>query len=85
MVRPRDIALDSEGNIYVTDALRNNVQIYDAAGNLLLRFGALGLGPGQFRLPAGVTIDKDDNIYIADSINERIQIFKYLGKPQEVQ
>jgi hypothetical protein len=63
----------------VTDALNNNVQMYNSRGDLLMTFGALGFSPGQFRLPAGICITDDDAIYIADSINRRIQKFQYLA------
>ncbi|RKX22605.1 MAG: hypothetical protein DRP35_01535 [Candidatus Zixiibacteriota bacterium] len=79
MARPRDIAVDSDGNIYVTDAMRNNIQIYNNKGQLLLKFGSEGNLAGQFKLPAGIWIDKDDYIYISDSINDRIQIFRYIA------
>ncbi|MEA1981081.1 MAG: 6-bladed beta-propeller, partial [candidate division Zixibacteria bacterium] len=70
---------DSDGNIYVTDAMRNNIQVYNNKGQLLLKFGSEGNFAGQFKLPAGIWIDKDDYIYISDSINDRIQIFKYIA------
>jgi DNA-binding beta-propeller fold protein YncE len=47
---------------------------------LLLYFGALGGGPGQFNLPAGLYVDAEDRLYVADSFNRRVQIFQYLAE-----
>jgi len=77
--RPKGIALDSEGHIYVTDAAFNNIQIFDKEGKLLLYFGNFGSGLADLRLPAGMFIDKDDRIYVADQLNHRIQVYHYLG------
>jgi len=81
--KPKGIAIDSEGHIYVVDAAFNNVQIFDTEGRLLLFFGEMGNRPGQFWLPAGMAIDKDDNIYVADQYNRRINVYKYLGGDRE--
>ncbi|HDO35626.1 MAG TPA: 6-bladed beta-propeller [Nitrospirae bacterium] len=78
--RPKGIAVDSEGHIYVVDAAFNNVQIFNEKGRLLLFFGEMGVGPGKFWLPAGMYIDKNDKIYVADQYNRRIDIFQYLGE-----
>ena len=63
-------------------ALKNNVQIFDPTGRLVLQFGMRGLQPGQFRLPAGICITEDNRIFVVDSINQRIQEFRYLPKGQ---
>ena len=80
MARPRAIAIDNQNHLYVTDALNNNVQMFDESGNLLLRFGNIGLHEGQFRLPAGIYISADNKIWVADSVNRRIQQFAYVGE-----
>jgi DNA-binding beta-propeller fold protein YncE len=55
--RPKGIALDHEGRLYVGDAAFENVQVFDNDGRLLLFFGQPG-GRGEgLNLPAGVTID----------------------------
>ncbi|MEK6713487.1 MAG: 6-bladed beta-propeller [Nitrospirota bacterium] len=77
--KPKGIALDSEGHIYVVDAAFNNVQIFDQEGRLLLPFGEMGNKPGLFWLPAGMDIDDDNNIYVADQYNRRINVYKFLG------
>lgn len=76
--RPRGVAADSDGNIYVVDALFDTVQIFNEKGDLLLFFGKRGEGPGEFWLPAGIYVDEKDRIYVVDSYNRRIQIFEYL-------
>ncbi|HPC59398.1 MAG TPA: 6-bladed beta-propeller [Verrucomicrobiota bacterium] len=77
--RPKGVAADSFGHVYVIDALFDNVQIFDPAGRLLLAFGAPGSGAGEFWLPNGIAISRNNEIFVADSYNRRLQIFKYIG------
>jgi DNA-binding beta-propeller fold protein YncE len=76
--KPRGIAVDSDGHVYVADALFDAVQIFDKDGRLLLAFGKTGRRNGHMILPAGLFIDEKDKIYVADSYNKRVQIFQYL-------
>lgn len=76
-VQPKGVAVDSDGHIYVADALANLVQIFDQDGAFLLGFGHDGNGPGAFIMPTGLAI-MDDTIYVADSHNQRVQVFRYL-------
>ena len=76
--RPKDLGLDSDGNLYVVDALFDTVQIFDSSGEFLLNFGKEGEGDGEFWLPSGIAIDEQDRVYVADSYNSRVQIFKYV-------
>jgi DNA-binding beta-propeller fold protein YncE len=47
---------------------------------LLLKFGSLGSGEGQFDFPRQVAVDKDVKfVYVADSNNHRIQKFDSNG------
>jgi DNA-binding beta-propeller fold protein YncE len=74
------VAVDSDGNIYVVDALFDNIQVFDKDGRLLLAFGGPGHDFGKFWLPSGIYIDKDDYIFISDTYNRRVQVFQYLTR-----
>ncbi len=76
--RPKGIAVDARGNIYVVDALFDNIQVFSPEGRLLLVIGSAGREAGQFWSPAGIDI-AGDLIYVADTFNHRIQILRILG------
>lgn len=68
-----DIAIDGEGNVYVTDEANDRVLKFDPDVQGLLRWwGTEGSGLGQFRNPRGVAIGRDGFVYVADSGNRRI-------------
>ncbi|MEW8506555.1 MAG: SMP-30/gluconolactonase/LRE family protein [Candidatus Thiodiazotropha sp.] len=77
LTQSKGVAIDSDGHIYVADALANRIQIFNQKGDFLLEFGDSGDLPGQFRMPTGLAI-WDDKIYVADSYNQRIQVFQYI-------
>jgi len=72
---PRDIAIDAEGNLYVTDTGNKRVQKFDSEGNPLGQWGGGGADPGQFLEPVGIAVDAQGSIYVADTWNQRIQVF----------
>jgi len=80
---PNSVALDKQGNAYVSDDWLNRISAFDKDGNFLNVWGASGSGQGQLDGPAGLAFDKDDNLYVVDSRNHRIQVFtkdgRYLG------
>ena len=78
-MHPHSIAIDSEGNVYVTDMANYNVQKFDSEGNFLSKWGEEGTGDGQFKAPEGLAIDSSDNVYAADTENANIQKFDSEG------
>jgi len=58
--RPRGVAVDDAGLIWVVDAAFQNVQIFNETGRILLSVGDPGLkSGGSMNLPAGIAITKD--------------------------
>ena len=59
-VRPKGIAIDKAGRIWVVDAATEVAKIYDQQGRLLLFFGLPGNEPGMMNLPAKIILDYDN-------------------------
>ncbi len=57
---PHNLAMDSQGRLFVADRANNRIQIFDQEGKLLAEWK-------QFGRPSGIAIDKNDVIYVADS------------------
>ena len=56
---PQDLAVDSGGNVYVSDYGNRRIQKFDNDGNFLHTWGIKGSGNGQFQAPAGIAIGGD--------------------------
>ena len=78
--RPKGVAVDDEGNVYVIESYRDHLLIFDREGRFLLPIGGTGKGVGQFFLPAGVSVDRRNRVYVADMFNGRVVVFQYLGE-----
>lgn len=77
--QPSDVAVSTNGMIYVVDGVNQCIKVFDGSGNFLFSFGEEGDGPGQFRYPLGMAIDGSGRLYVADSGNGRLQIFTDRG------
>lgn len=77
---PTNIAVDEEGNLYVSDTGAFRVQKYGPEGEFLMSVGSHGDAPGQFARPKGVAVDREGRIYVVDAAFENVQIFDKEGK-----
>jgi PKD repeat protein len=90
-VRPDGVAVDSLGNIYVTDTyyvstssgsiqeVNNRIQKFDNNGTFVTKWGSNGTDLGQFLWPKGIAIDRDDMIYVIEKNGNRVQKFNTDG------
>jgi len=82
MRNPRGLAVDDDGNVYITDSGDNRVRkvgtngiITTVAGNGTRGFSGDG-GPAtqaSLRYPAAAVVDCDGNLFIADTSNHRVR------------
>lgn len=78
--RPKGVAWDGDGHLYVVESLFDHLLVYDREGRALLPIGGSGASPGRFQLPAGAWSDGEDRIFIADMFNARVVVLRYLGE-----
>ena len=60
LARPKGIAVDKEGRIWVVDAASEVTKIYNPEGQLLLFFGLPGNRHGMMNLTAAIALDYDN-------------------------
>jgi len=84
-IKPHDIAIAGDGNLYAVDLQNAQIVKYDQDGKRLLAWGERGSAEGQFEFlppPDGpqmdggfVTVDDAGNVFVSDSWNNRVQKF----------
>ena len=67
--RPMSNAIDSNGDVWVTDYTNDRVQEFSSTGTLIATYG----GYWQFNGPWGIAINQStDNVYVTDLGNKRV-------------
>jgi tripartite motif-containing protein 71 len=77
---PQAVAVDTAGDLLVTDTGNDRVVRLDPSGNVLAEWGAPGGADGHFRSPDGIGVDAAGVVYVLDSENNRVQAFAADGR-----
>ncbi|RJQ46348.1 MAG: CSLREA domain-containing protein [Nitrospiraceae bacterium] len=74
---PQGIAVDSSGNVYVSQIFDYRIQKFKSDSTYITQWGSQGSGNGQFNGPQGVAVDSSGNVYVVDNgpFVSRIQKF----------
>jgi sugar lactone lactonase YvrE len=78
--KPWGVAVDSSGNILVTDKGRNMAFKFTRDGKYLQTLVQTGPADGQLQHPHGIAFDSSGNFYIADQVHGNVQKFSPDGK-----
>lgn len=77
---PSGVAVDGDDNIYVSDAERGLVLVYDSEGRYVRSVGSIG-DEGLFESPAGIAIDRHTGLlYVLDPPHHVLFILDHDGK-----
>ncbi len=77
--RPGGVAVNTNGEIFVSDKLNSRVMKFDSTGKFLLQFGSPGSGNGQFSTNLGIATSSNGTVWVADWANRRVQQFTAAG------
>ena len=77
---PTNVAVDGDGNLYVTDMYNNRVEVFDADGKFIRQWGKQGDRPGTFSRPKGIAIDADGHVWVADAVQDILQCYTADGQ-----
>lgn len=73
------LATTGDGRMIVTDSASTPVQVFSAAGELLLHFGSHDVGWQNFSLPSGAVCDGAGSIWVADAVRQVVKKFDAQG------
>ncbi len=74
-----DLALGSDGALYVCDGLRHCVHVLDRHGKFVRTIGSFGVEAKGLNGPSSIALEGAHKIHIADRGNQRIQVFTTHG------
>jgi len=63
---PIAVAVDRQGNVYMSDLYSHQVSKYSPQRTLLKKWGSLGTGNGQFSFIQSISLDPSGNVYIVN-------------------
>ncbi|HEX6303313.1 MAG TPA: 6-bladed beta-propeller [Anaerolineales bacterium] len=79
---PVDVAVDSDGDMWVADFNSHRVAKFGSTGTYLTQLGITwesGSDDAHFDGPVGIAFDSAGNIYVSDRNNHRVQVFDSSG------
>ncbi len=71
---PNGIAVDSHGNIEVSDSNNGRLVVFNVAGKMLAMISP-GVGEGDLGLPRGAAVDDSDRLYVVDTADHMVRIY----------
>ena len=72
---PYGVALDKQGNIFVSELTNHKISVFTPGGNFLMDFGCKGSDAGMFHDPKLICFNHQGVLVVCDEQNQRIQLF----------
>ena len=79
LLNPVDVAVASNGDVYMAELALPGVSYFTSTGSFLGKWGKEGSGPGEFYYPSGIALAPNGNVYVVENGNCRVQYFTPAG------
>jgi len=63
---PVSIAVDKDGNLYITDPGNYRIQKFDSTGGFILKWSSEDIGKEMFKYFSNIAVDLDNNVYVTE-------------------
>jgi DNA-binding beta-propeller fold protein YncE len=67
LVYSADMAISSDGFIYVANTDRFRIEKFDVLGQFVSNWGGFGIGEGEFLYPRAIGVSADGHVYVGDT------------------
>jgi DNA-binding beta-propeller fold protein YncE len=75
LFRPKGVAVDSNGQLYVSDSYMNLIQVFTDTGVFVYVLQVNRI-TNAFKTPAGLTISNNNYLYVAEMLSNKVSVFK---------
>ena len=77
---PWDVAIDSQGSVYVTDTGHSCVKKFASHGEFKLQISRYGKSEDELVCPMMLCIDSNDFVYVTDRLSNKLSVFDSSGQ-----
>jgi DNA-binding beta-propeller fold protein YncE len=79
--RPKGVAVDKNGRIYVSDSYMGVIQIFTATGEFYAAIGEPASGKvKKFKTPVGIYVDRQDRLYVVEMFANKVGVYRQVGE-----
>lgn len=76
MFRPKGVAVDKKGRVYVTDSYMDVIQVFDDQADFQYVLGNGSKKIQRFTSPASIFIDDNNRLYVVEVLENRVGVYK---------
>ncbi len=79
--RPKGVAVDKSGRIYVSDSYMGVIQIFTETGEFYAAIGEPATGKvKKFKTPVGIYLDRQERLYVVEMFADKVGVYRQAGE-----
>ena len=73
---PEGIAVDAEGNVYVSDYVFGRIQVFDNDGKFLWALSSDSITKSMFKRPTGIALDAHGRLLVVNQSGNKVSVLQ---------